>query len=191
VKIKRSTRELRILDFDIENRPLSYWYDGKPTAEITAIAWSWEGEREVDYELLGANGDFDPVFLLERFCCVYDQADIVTGHYIRNHDLPIINGSLMEWGMEPLSPKLTSDTKNDLIRRDGLSMSQEALAAMYGLEAPKHHMTQQEWRDANRLLPDSFEKTRKRVVSDVIQHKQLRAALIEHGALKAPRIWRP
>jgi hypothetical protein len=36
--------ELRVLDFDIENRPLSYWYDGKSTAEITAIAWWWIGE---------------------------------------------------------------------------------------------------------------------------------------------------
>jgi len=31
----------RILDFDIENRPLSYWIPDQPTAEITAIAWAW------------------------------------------------------------------------------------------------------------------------------------------------------
>lgn len=191
MRIRQTTKKMRCLDFDIENRPLSYWYDGNPTAEITGIAWSWYGDDHVECVLLGEEGEFDPVRLLERFCEVYDEADIVTGHYIRNHDLPIINGSLMEWGLEPLGPKLTSDTKNDLIKRSGLSMSQEALSAMYGLEAPKHHMTQQEWRDANRLLPDSFEKTRKRVVSDVIQHKQLRAALIEHGALKAPKLWKP
>lgn len=179
---------MKVLDFDIENRPLSYWYDGNPTAEITAIAWSWYGDTEVHAQLLG---EVDQMQMLEAFCDAYDEADMVTGHYIRRHDLPIINGALMEYGLYPLGPKLTSDTKLDLIKRDGLSMSQESLAAMYGLEAPKHHMTQQEWRDANRLTPEGFEKTRKRVVSDVIQHKQLRAALIEYGCLKAPKIWKP
>lgn len=181
---------MRVLDFDIENRPLSYWYDGNPTAEITAIAWSWcHGKQDVACLLLG---EADPIYILEKFCEAYDEADMVTGHYIRRHDLPIINGALMEYGLQPLGPKLTHDTKMDLIRRDGLSMSQEALSAMYGLPAPKRHMTQQDWRDANRLdSEEGFRKTRERVTQDVIQHKQLRAALIEHGCLKAPRIWRP
>lgn len=188
MRIRQTKRKLKVLDFDIENRPLSYWYDGNPTAEITAIAFSWDGDDYVYSFLLG---EHDPVYMLDVFCDMYDQADMVTGHYIRRHDLPIINGALMEYALEPLGPKLTSDTKLDLIKRDGLSMSQEALAAMYGIEAPKVHMTQQDWRDANRLTPEGFEKTRDRVVSDVMQHKQLRAALIEHGALKAPKIWRP
>lgn len=190
MRVKQSTRSLKVLDFDIENRPLSYWYDGNPTAEITAIAWSWEGSDEVACALYGA--PYDQIGMLELFCEAYDEADMVTGHYIRKHDLPIINGALMEYGLLPLSAKLSSDTRLDLIKRDGLSMSQEALGAMYGLDAPKCHMTQQDWRDANRLdSEEGFKKTEERVTSDVIQHKQLRAALIEHGCLKAPRVWKP
>ena len=190
LKSKLTYRPMRVLDFDLENRPLSYWWDGNCTAEITAIAWSWEGKDDVACALL--NCPYDQIEMLEVFCEAYDQADMVTGHYIRKHDLPIINGALMEYGLQPLGPKLTSDTKLDLIKRDGLSMSQEALSAMYGLTAPKVHMTQQDWRDANRLdSEEGFRKTQERVTGDVIQHKQLRAALIEHGALKAPRLWRP
>jgi hypothetical protein len=178
----------KILDFDIENRPLSYWYDGNPTAEITAIACSWVGKREVYTWFLGVD---EPEHMLKGFRAFYDAADIVTGHYIRKHDLPIINGAFMELGMKPLSPKLTSDTKMDLRKRGGISMSQEALAAMYGLPEPKHHMTQTMWREANRLTPEGIEQTRRRVVDDVRQHKAVRARLIEDGWLGPEKWWKP
>jgi hypothetical protein len=32
-------KQRRILDFDIENRPLSYWVPDMPTADITSISW--------------------------------------------------------------------------------------------------------------------------------------------------------
>jgi hypothetical protein len=165
MRITRTSRPIKVLDFDIENRPLSYWYDGKATAEVTAE------------------------YMLKNFKLAYDTADMVTGHYIRKHDLPIINGALMEYDLPLLGPKWTHDTKLDLPKRDGLSMSQEALGAMYGLEAPKHHMTQNDWREANRLTPEGFEKTRERVVSDVIQHKELYQRL--RPILKPPKLWKP
>ena len=34
-------RPMRVLDFDIENRPLSYLGSDFTTAEVTAIAWAW------------------------------------------------------------------------------------------------------------------------------------------------------
>jgi hypothetical protein len=191
VKITQTTTPLKILSFDIENRPLSYWYDGKCTAEITAIAWSWLGSDEVQCELLTLGDARDMVWMLSRFRNDYNAADLVTGHYIRRHDLPIINGALMEQGMKPLRPKLTHDTKQDLIKRDGLSMSQEALGAMLGLDSPKVGMTQSDWREANRLTPEGVLNTRRRVVGDVIQHKELYRALRESGYLKAPKLWRP
>jgi hypothetical protein len=187
--IKQTNRRVKVLDFDIENRPLSYWYDGNCTSEITAIAASWVGEDHVYCWLLGPEEDGEDI--LWNFCDLYDQADIVTGHYIRKHDLPIINGALMEYGMHSLSPKYTQDTKMDLVKRGGLSMSQEALAAMFRIPAPKVHMTQQMWRDANRLTQEGLELTRERVVGDIIQHKQLREELLKRGLLKAPRLWKP
>lgn len=180
--------KLRVLDFDIENRPLSYWYDGKCTAEVTAIAWSWVGQERVYCTLLG---EVELGDMLAMFANVYAQADIVTGHYIRRHDLPILNGAMLEAKMPPLGRKMTSDTKMDLVRRGELAASQEALSAMYGLPEAKQHMTQTAWREANRLTPQGIEQTRRRVVDDVIQHKALRARLIEAGALKPGKVWSP
>ncbi len=187
----------RILDLDIENRPLSYWYDGQCTAEITAIAWAWVGSRKVQASVLGEvesawSGRPTTVSnMLYDFHCAYDEADMVTGHYLRKHDLPIINAGLIELGMEPLGPKLVSDTKLDLVRFGGLPKSQEALGAMLHLRHPKVQMTQAMWRDANRLTPEGIKLTRKRVVGDVRQHMQLRAALVGEGLLKPPFMWRP
>src|SRR5690606_24012690 len=113
------------------------------------------------------------------------------GHYIRKHDLPIINAACYELQLPFLGPKLTCDTQADLVRKKDMSASQEALAAMYGLPEAKHHMTQAEWRKANRLTPEGIEATKKRVIDDVIQHKALRERLIQAGALKAPKVWKP
>lgn len=179
---------LRILDFDIENRPLSYLGMDFTTADITAIAASWVGEAKVHVWLLGPQTTAE---ILEGFVALYDQADIVTGHYIRNHDLPHVNGALIEAGMRTLSPKLTSDTKNDLVRRKGISVSQESLGDILDVPAAKVHMSQKKWRAGNRLTSEGIEETRKRVVGDVRQHKQMRQALLDAHLLKPPRTWAP
>jgi hypothetical protein len=179
---------LRILDFDIENRPLSYLGHDYTTAEITAIGAGWVGEQRVYCWLLGRD---EPGEMLGRFLELYERADMVSGHYIRKHDLPIINGALMEYKLPTLGQKLTQDTCLDLVKRKDISASQENLAGMYNLPRHKHHMSQVQWREANRLTKAGLAQTRKRVVDDVRQHKALREYLIDHGLLKAPRLWTP
>jgi len=181
-------KNLLILDFDIENRPLSYLGMDFTTSDITAIACSFEGSRDIRVWLLGVD---EPKEMLLGFRAWYDAADVVTGHYVRAHDLPIISGALMEAGLETLGPKLVSDTKIDLKKRSGISASQESLADMLGVTAPKYQMTQEKWRSANRLTPEGIAETKKRVVADIKQHKQLRQALIAHDLLRPPSIWRP
>lgn len=181
-------RRLKVLDFDIENRPLTYLGGDWTTAEVTAIAAGWVGKKEVQCWALGQDSART---MLNEFKRLYDEADMVTGHYIRKHDLPILNGAYLELGLDTLGPKLTSDTKLDLIHRKDISASQEALAGMYGIPEPKIHMTQPGWRAANRLTPEGIILAKKRVVGDVIQHKALRQKLIEAKALKAPRAWNP
>lgn len=184
----RKARSLRILDFDIENRPLNYGGMDFTFSDITAIAAGWVNERKV---YCWALGEVDTITILNEFVAMYDQADVVTGHFIRNHDLPIINGALIEFGLPPLSEKLSSDTKNDLVRRKGISASQESLSDMLGLSAPKIQMNQKAWREGNRLTPEGIALTKKRCVGDIRQHKQLRAALVEANLLGPPRLWRP
>lgn len=179
----------RILDFDIENRPLSYWIPDRPTAEITAIAACWVDQpKSMRVWLLGRD---DPEMMLREFSEMYSEAGMVTGHYIRKHDLPIINGALVEAGLPPLGPKLTSDTKLDLVQWKDIPASQEHLADMLGIRAPKIGMSQAKWREANRLTDSGLALTEKRVVGDVRQHMQLRKELLKRGLLGTPKVWRP
>lgn len=173
-----------ILDFDIENRPLTYLGGDRTTAEITAIACSYGPNEPMFCWLLGEDRPRD---MLSYFVTVYDRADLVTGHYIRKHDLPIINGALLEYGMPPLKPKLTCDTCLDLKATKDISRSQENLSAMLGVEAPKIKMSQLDWRAANRL--EDIEKTYVRVTGDVRQHQQLRLKLLDLNLLNPPKIW--
>ncbi len=181
--------KVKILHFDIENRPLSYWAPDMPTAEITAIAWCWSDiPYSMEVHLLGPESVQQ---LLEAFLKVYDEADMVTGHYIRRHDLPHINGALMEQGMFQLGPKLTCDTKLDMHKKAGIPATQEYLLAMLGLPASKYHMTQKAWREANRLTPEGISQTKERVVSDVRGHILMRQEMLKRGLLGPPKIWKP
>lgn len=180
-------KPLRILDFDIENRPLSYWVKDRPTAEITSIAYGWtDTPDDIECWLLGRD---DPVRMLRTFSEVYNMADMVVGHYIRGHDLKIINAALVENGLPPLGPKLTQDTCLDLVKWADLPKSQENLIAILGIDGGKYHMTQADWREANRLTPTGVDKTKERVTSDVRQNMKLREVLLERKLLKPPRVW--
>lgn len=189
-------KSLRILDFDIENRPINYMGGDFTGADITAIAAGWADEQKVHCWCLGEptddeGGTCTTEDMLTAFLELYEQADVVTGHYIRNHDLPIVNGALLEFGLPMLRAKLSCDTKNDLKRRKDVSASQESLAAILGVKAAKYHMTQPMWRSANRLEPEGITLTRKRVIDDVAQHRALRVALLERGWLRSPKVWNP
>lgn len=181
-------RPLRILDFDIENRPLSYLGSDFTTAEVTAISWAWvDHPKTVSVYLLG---ETDLPDILTAFYDAYALADVVTGHFIKGHDLPMVNGALMELRRPPLPDKLVQDTKIDLIRSKGISLSQESLAAMFRLNHSKVQMNQIKWRAANRLTPEGLAHVRERVIGDVQQHIELRQELLALGYLGGPRMWR-
>jgi hypothetical protein len=129
--------------------------------------------------------------MLDDFYRVYCEADLVTGHYIRMHDLPMLNAAYMEWGLPGLSEKLTCDTKLDLVKRKDLSASQENLASMLGLSERKAHMSNTMWREANRMTPEGLKLTAERVMNDVVQHMAMRKRMLEREMLGPPRMWRP
>lgn len=182
------TRPLRVLDFDIENRPLSYLGSDFTTAEVTAISWAWANTPEVVTVCL--LGDMELPAILRAFVEMYQRADLITGHYIRMHDLPMINGALVECRMPPLQDKMVSDTKLDFIKTKGISLSQESISEMLRLEHAKVHMTQTRWRAANRLTPEGLAFVRERVVGDVRQHMRAREECLRLGYLGPPRIWK-
>lgn len=189
---------MRILDFDIECRPLSYLGSDFTTGEVTGIAAAWivggraRGAKSWllgDFEI-GDTLEEQAFTMLDGFVSMYDKADMVTGHFIRGYDLPVLNGMLLDNGWSPLTSKLSHDTKNDLKKRKYVSASQENLAAALGIPRPKIHMNQQMWREANRLGREGIALTGKRVVGDVRQHVQMREELLRREWLDKPKIWK-
>lgn len=175
-----------MLDFDLECRPL-HFYGDYVSKEITAIAWAWcDAPKDVTCLLLG---EVDPVEMLERFRAAWDQADMVTGHFIRGFDIPLVCGAMSEYALPMLRDKLTQDTKIDLVRRHGMSSSQENLGSMLGLEHDKVQMNQARWRAANRLTKKGLAMARTRVVGDVQQHIEMRSKLLALGYLGKPKKW--
>lgn len=184
-------RKWKILDFDIENRPITYWTDRRPSAEITAIASCWlDDATSMKVDVLNVFVD-SYEYMLARFVARYNEADMVTGHNIRKHDLPIINGALVELGMAPLQPKVTSDTYLDFVKHGDISVAQESLAGLMDIAMAKVHMTQNDWREANRLTELGIAKTKKRATMDVLQHMYMREELLKRGLLKSPKTWSP
>lgn len=193
--IRVQTRPLRVLDFDIEARPL-HWISGDYVSrEVTAIAWQWVGEaRDPRCVLLlpyrtKAEWQACMTAMLGAFVDVYNQADVVTGHYITGFDLPTLNGALMECRLPLLQHKAAHDTKVGLVKRAGLSVSQEHLAATLGIRDPKERMNQADWRDGNRLTLEGIARTKTRVMSDVRQHIKFRDELLALDYLLPPRMW--
>src|SRR4249920_289524 len=182
-------RPQRVLDFDLENRPLNYVGDDFTFSEITAIAWKFIGEPGPIHALCLGEIPFRTMLL--GFVTASVQADLVTGHNITKHDLRILNGALLEEGLSPLPPKMVCDTYLHLKKKGGVSGSQESLANMLGVRVPKHSMSQADWREANRLTPQGIDKTRRRVVGDVKQHIALRRELLRRDWLRPPQPWRP
>lgn len=79
--IKIATRPKRVLDFDVECRPLTFLGSDFNTKEITAMAWAWTDKpADVTCHLLG---ETDLPTMLGEFVKAYNYADMVTGHFIR------------------------------------------------------------------------------------------------------------
>lgn|SRR5690348_2172870 len=184
--------EIRFLDLDIETRRIGFHNGGRFSpdgCEPVIIAAAWDGEPARTWSLGPRWKEQDARRMLVEFRKLWDQADVVTGHYIRKFDLPILNGAGLEWGLEPLSSKLTLDTKLDLLNIGGMSQSQENLSALKELEESKFHMNDTWWRKVARLTPEGLALAEERVVTDVRQHQELRVAI--HRWLKPPVVWSP
>lgn len=187
MKIKVIKNPIKVLSFDTESRPLSWIGADWMSVELTAIAAAFTSEKKVHCWMLGECTSEE---MLSGFVKLYNEATIVTGHYIRNHDLPRINAALLEFGLPPLSPKLTQDTMKDLVKIQGISKSQESLSDIYRSENKKLGMSQKMWRSANRLEPKGIAYAKERVISDILQQIETRQNLLDQGMLSPPKMWK-
>lgn len=189
LRVTFKQRPLKALILDIENRPLSYWYD-RPTAEVTVISYKWLGANPT--KVLLQTPDRSLGQILRFFRSVYDKAEVVITHNGRRHDLPILHGALIEQGLPGLDAKLTIDTLRDLTGWKDIPKSLEYLADWLGAPQPKYHMTQHSWREANRFEPKGIALARKRCAVDVQVTEWVYLELVKRGLLtKPPRVWKP
>lgn len=184
----------RILHFDAECRPLTFWVPDQPTTDLTAISSAWADDIDgtMQTDTMGPRWTERAYKkMLANFVKRWNEADIVTGHYVLKFDIPLFNSALIEMDMPILTEKLVSDTKIHLAKYQFLPKTQEHVSGMMRTMNPKEHMTQENWREANRLTPNGIAETRRRVEGDVRQHYQMRQELINRGLLKKPVVWRP
>lgn len=190
-EVKVGSYKLRALDFDIESRPLG-WYGGDWVhQEITAIASAWVDDPVDSMEVWTLSKRGGTKRMLRKFRKRLAEADMLVGHYIRGFDLPQVNAAMLEFGLPSLEPILTHDTKNDLIKFQGVSKSQKNLGALLGIEAPKVDMSVPDWREANRLTRTGIAKTKIRVAGDVLQNIEMYNELKRRGFLAKPKLWTP
>ncbi|WP_281783762.1 hypothetical protein [Sinimarinibacterium flocculans] len=185
--IETITRPLKILDFDTECRPMHY-SEWRPESQLTAYAWSWVGQKKVHSRMLKQDLSNEREILADMLAAIA-EADMIVGHYIRQHDLPLLNDHAIQFELEPIRRVLVQDTKSDLIRAKGMGLSQENLSLAFGLTHKKHSMSGTLWKLANSLTPAGDKEALIRVESDVQQNKELYEELLRRGMLKPARYW--
>jgi hypothetical protein len=192
-------RDARVLHFDMECRPMA-WYGGDfVTKQPTAVSWKWRDaprNEEPHVMVIGLshepdNLDDEESDMLLTFREAWNEADMVTGHFIRGFDLTLYDGAAIRLDLPLLSEKLTSDTKLDFAKAHGISKSQENLGATFELEHPKIPMNTAKWFESNKLTTKGIEWTIERVMGDVVQHIDLRNEMLDRGLLAAPKLWSP
>lgn len=193
MELTTTGRKLRILDFDIECQP-GAWFGGDfTTKRLLAIATAWiEDGQPVNLECrtrMPRKGS--TAQMLKWFTKQYDEADIVTGHFIRGYDLPVLQGAMMRYGLPLLSQKRTHDTKLDMVKATGVSKSQENLGALFELEHPKVPMTTVYWEEAQDLTPEGRAMLAERCAGDVAQHIEMRGKMIANETLGDTAMWYP
>jgi hypothetical protein len=193
--MKLTIEASRVLDFDMECRPLS-WYGGDwVTKEPTAFAAAYTDAPKDMFTWSLKHSDTDEGFSdqLEQLFGMFVELTcddvIVTGHWIRGFDLPLMNNTALRSDCTPLDRIMTHDTKSDLVKLGGLSKSQENLGSMLDLEHKKVSMSTGKWESANRLTTDGIAQSMERVTGDVRMHIVMRQELLVRGLLGPPKAW--
>ena len=173
------TRRLKILDFDTENRPGFYWYDGRTTDMLMTIAWGWMDEKEVHWDTIRSDVEEGLIPLpLERFTEALSHADVVTGHNIKRHDVPLLNAHCDREGLPRLEWPLIVDTMDFMQKTKGVSRSQANLSDLFRLVEDKTQVHIPTWERAATGDAVALTIVAKRCMQDVRQHRELYKELV-------------
>lgn len=181
-----------ILDFDMESVAAGFADPMWVPQKITCVAWGWSDEHRVEVRSCGPGGIVGPAAkelrreMLAPLLEAIRYADIVTGHNLCRHDLPLLRAECLRLGLEPVNRVWVSDTIK-LGKLKGYKKGQDNIAALKGVDEQKMALNWQQWDDAYDEI--GWPKIRARCRSDVISHRQIRLKLIEDGSLKRPVRW--
>ena len=181
-------RDLRILDFDMESLAAGFADPAWVPQKITCISWSWVGYDAVNTVISTQMGFFIPSIraaMLVQFMPVFNQADMVTGHNLIRHDLPLLKSECLLLGVEPPQPKLVQDTMR-LGRTKGLKKGLDNLAGMLKTQEEKQAMDWAAWEAA--YEDPTWQKVIDRCESDVRLHKEVRAEMLRRGGWLTPPV---
>ncbi len=185
----RNAGDLRILDFDTESLAAGFADPEWVPQKITCCAWSWVGEDEIHVRACGFRGFFQDApraRMMRPFLAAVREADMLTGHNIKRHDLRVINAECMRLGFDPLPPLLLQDTMR-LPPSKGFKKGQDNLSELLEVPAEKMTLSWQGWDKA--YSEEGWPMVKERCRSDVAQNKLLRVALLERGWLGDPVRW--
>lgn len=180
----RTTKELRGLAFDVENKPGTYGPGDYTHPKVTAIGWQFLDEKRAHSVVLQRDNAASTVASCEVFREAWDQADFVVGHNIRRHDRKILDGLFTALGIPMLSHRRMVDTYLDQPKMEGLSRSLENLAARWGCPEKKLPLSEYDWERAYDGVPEGVSIMRKRVESDVRISIWLYRELLARGLFK-------
>jgi DNA polymerase elongation subunit (family B) len=193
--VKASYRAVkpRILDFDMESVAAGFADPQWVPQKITAIAWSWVGSDTIDTIVGNADSLYTKpeirVEMIKTFLAALDEADMVTGHNLLRHDLPLLNAEMMRLHFpSTLRPIRVHDTMR-MVKTKGFKKGQDNIAGLVETHERKIAMDWQQWEDA--YAEPGWPKVADRCRSDVIMHKEMLAEMKERGWLKKPVLWRP
>lgn len=177
----------RTLDFDIECVAAGFADPAWVPVTVTAYAFSWCDEDHVEVDALPVRHFYNPRMrrrFLEPLWDALEQADVWTGHNILRFDLPVLDGEALKLGLPRLPGRLVQDTIG--IRKIRAKKGQDVLAHVLGVVDEKLPLNWAQWEAA--YGEKTLATVKERVAGDVIQHKQLRLAMAEHGWLPRPRM---
>lgn len=185
--VAMSTR--RTLDFDLETVAAGYADPEWVPSTITAWAYSWGDDVEVD--ALPVRFMYDRPArrrFLRPLLDAIQEADVLTGHNVLRFDLPVLQADLMRLGLPSLPARLVQDTIR-LPRSKGFKKGQDNLAVLMDVRAEKLPLNFEQWAAA--YAEPGLETVKNRVAGDVRQHMLIRGEMRARGWLVAPRVWSP
>lgn len=174
---------LKLLCYDIENKPGTYGPGDFTHGKVTAIAAQFIGDGEMRSWVMRRSSRAQVRRAAESFRKLWEEADIVVGHNIRRHDKKLLDGFYTTLDLPVLPRRRAIDTYLDQPKMAGLSRSLENLCARWGCPERKIHMPEHAWEFAYDGVPEYVDLMRERCESDVriniwLYHELLRRRLL-------------